>query len=150
MACPSSNQGSPPSLRKPVAKMKQRCFMKSSREAIEPVAQSYQSVTWRGNVDTGRPLSHHHTGIMSGARSFLMPYSSTKRWTLLLKGNQSQREACGMLCSVIQLCPTLRFYGLEPPRLLCPRDSPGKNTGVGCHALFQGIVPTQGSNLCLL
>ena len=25
------------------------------------------------------------------------------------------------------------------------RDSPGKNTGVGCHALFQGIFPTQGS-----
>ena len=26
-------------------------------------------------------------------------------------------------------------------------DSPGKNTGVGCHALLQGIFPTQGSNL---
>jgi len=26
------------------------------------------------------------------------------------------------------------------------RDSPGKNTGVGCHALFSGIFPTQGSN----
>ena len=24
-------------------------------------------------------------------------------------------------------------------------DSPGQNTGVGCHALFQGIFPTQGS-----
>ena len=30
-------------------------------------------------------------------------------------------------------------YGLQPARLLCPRDSPGKNTGVGCHALLQGI-----------
>ena len=29
-------------------------------------------------------------------------------------------------------------------------NSPGKNTGVGCHSLFQGIFPTQGSNLCLL
>ena len=35
-------------------------------------------------------------------------------------------------------------------RLLCPWDFPGKNTGVGCHSLFQGIFPTQGSNLCLL
>ena len=38
-------------------------------------------------------------------------------------------------------------------RLLCPWDSPGKNTGVGYHALLQGIFPTQGSNphlLCLL
>ena len=32
--------------------------------------------------------------------------------------------------------------------LLCPWDSPGKNTEVGCHALLQGIFPTQGSNLC--
>ena len=33
---------------------------------------------------------------------------------------------------------------------LCPWDSPGKNTGVGCHFLLQGIFPTQGSNLCLV
>ena len=32
----------------------------------------------------------------------------------------------------------------------CPWDSPGKNTGVGCHALLQGIFPTQGLNLHLL
>ena len=37
-----------------------------------------------------------------------------------------------------------------PARLLCLCESPGKNTGVGCHALFQGIFLTQGSNLCLL
>ena len=29
-------------------------------------------------------------------------------------------------------------------------DSPGKNTGVSCHALLQEIFPTQGLNLCLL
>ena len=32
-------------------------------------------------------------------------------------------------------------------RLSYPRNSPGKNTGVGCHALLQGIFPTQGLNL---
>ena len=32
-------------------------------------------------------------------------------------------------------------------RLLCPWDPPGKNTLVGCHALLQGIFPSQGSNL---
>ena len=42
------------------------------------------------------------------------------------------------------------FMTLWPASLLCPWDSPGKKTGVGCHALFQGIFPTQGSNLCLL
>ena len=41
-------------------------------------------------------------------------------------------------------------YGLQPARLICPWGSPGKNTGVGCHALFQGISPTQRLKLSLL
>ena len=50
-----------------------------------------------------------------------------------------------VLCcfSHVRLCATL--WSLAH-RLLCPWDSPGKNTGVGCHALLQGIFPTQGSN----
>ena len=42
----------------------------------------------------------------------------------------------------------LRLHGLELVRLLCPWDSPGKNTGVGCHA-FQGIFLTLGLKLSL-
>ena len=38
----------------------------------------------------------------------------------------------------------------SPPGSSVHGDSPGKNTGVGCHALLQGIFPTQGSNLGLL
>ena len=34
--------------------------------------------------------------------------------------------------------------------LLCPWDSPGKNTGVGCHFLLQGIFMTLGLNSGLL
>ena len=44
----------------------------------------------------------------------------------------------------------LRLYGLEPFRLLCPGDSPGKNTGVGCNVLLQGTFLTQGLNLLFL
>ena len=40
----------------------------------------------------------------------------------------------------LQLCPTLSA------RLLCLWNIPGKNTGVSCPFLLQGIVPTQGSN----
>ena len=40
---------------------------------------------------------------------------------------------------------SLRPRGLQPTRLLCVYDSPGKDTGVGCH-LLHGIFPTQGSN----
>ena len=39
---------------------------------------------------------------------------------------------------------------LQPARLLCPWGFPGKNTTVGCHALLQGIFPSQGSNPGLL
>ena len=38
---------------------------------------------------------------------------------------------------------------LRPQGLYSPWDSPGKNTGVGCHALLEGIFPTQGSNPAL-
>ena len=50
----------------------------------------------------------------------------------------------------LQSCPkSLRSHGLQPARLFCPQDFPGKNTGVGCHFLLQGIFPTQGSSLRL-
>ena len=50
-----------------------------------------------------------------------------------------------------QLCLTLlQPCGQQPDRLLCPWDSPGEATAVGCHFLLQGIFPTQGSNPGLL
>ena len=50
-----------------------------------------------------------------------------------------------------QLCPTLLWpHGLQPTRLLYPWDSSGKNTGMGCYFLLQGIFPIQRSNLRLL
>ena len=54
-------------------------------------------------------------------------------------------------CSVMS--DSLQPHGLYSTRLLYPWDSPGKNTGVGCHFLLQGIFLTQGLNphlLCLL
>ena len=61
---------------------------------------------------------------------------------------QGTRHACALSCLVVS--NSLQPHGLQPARLLCPGDSPGKNTGVGCHALLQGIFHTQESNLCLL
>ena len=45
---------------------------------------------------------------------------------------------------------SLQPHGWWPARLLCPWNSPGKDTGVHCHFLLQGIFLTQGSNLDLL
>ena len=49
------------------------------------------------------------------------------------------------VCLVTQSCPTL----CDPMDCTCSSvhgDSAGKNTGVGCHALFQVIFPIQGLN----
>ena len=90
-------------------------------------------------------------------------------WRRALEAQGCQRRECDLLClksgfpellpvqrewnssindmckgvqfsSVAQSCQTL-CDAMEPARLLCPRDSPGKNTGEGCHLLFQGISP---------
>ena len=42
---------------------------------------------------------------------------------------------CCQVTSVVS--NSVRPHGLQPTRLLCPWDSPGKNTGVGCHFLLQ-------------
>ena len=39
---------------------------------------------------------------------------------------------------------SVQHYGLQPARLLCPRDSLGRNTRVGCHALTPGDLPNPG------
>ena len=56
---------------------------------------------------------------------------------------------CG--CLIVQSCPILcNPMDYSPPGSSVHGGSPGKNTGVGCHALLQGIFPTQGLNPCLL
>ena len=52
-----------------------------------------------------------------------------------------------VVCLFAQLCPTLcEPMDCSPPGSSVHGDSSGKNTGVGCHALHQGIFLTQESN----
>ena len=64
-------------------------------------------------------------GLHQGIQCTLKPQKV--KWT----------QSCLTLCDPIN-------YSLS--RLPCPWDSPGKNTGVRCHFLLQGIFPTQGLN----
>ena len=50
-----------------------------------------------------------------------------------------------ILTDIIQMCKVkalaaqsclILYHPMEPARLLCPWDSPGKNTGVGCHSIL--------------
>ena len=51
------------------------------------------------------------------------------------------------MCLVTQSCLTLcKPIDSSPPGSSIHGDTPGKNTEVGCHALLQGIFPTQGLN----
>ena len=83
-----------------------------------------------------------------------IPFSrgSFKPTSLALQGGFFTPEPSGkppahmhgsVSCSVMSLCDTVDCS-------LCPWDSPGKNTGVGCHSLLQGIFLTQGLNPHLL
>ena len=58
------------------------------------------------------------------------------------KTRQQQQKTNPHKMKVAKLCLTL----CDPIMLLCPWDSPGKNTKVGCHFLLQGIFSTQGTN----
>ena len=67
-----------------------------------------------------------------------VPYSSNKKYDFTVCSQ--------LLCHIWLFATPWTVVHYEP----LPWHSPGKNTGVGCHSLLQGIFPTQGLNLCLL
>ena len=84
-------------------------------------------------------------------------FNDTKRDTCSAPWRSSWvagEDSCTVLCLETQLCLTLCDpMDWNPPGFSVYGDSPGKNTGVDCHALLQGIFPTRGSNsrlLCVL
>ena len=95
------------------------------------------------------------------------PYTSPKEtkwssWGNIGEQGQGECTECslwgpvGILVSVSEWKSLSRVRLFETPwtvahqALLCPWDSPGKNTRVGCHSLLQGIFPNQGLNPTLL
>ena len=70
---------------------------------------------------------------------------------LLLLGRKAVTKHCCWCCLVASvMSSSVRPYGPQPAKQLCPWDSLGRSTGVGCHALHQGIFPNQGVNSDLL
>ena len=73
---------------------------------------------------------------------------SRTRLKRLGSGSATIIDGICVSCSVIS--DYLQPHRLQPTRLLCPWNSPGKNTGMSCHSLLQGFLPTQGSSQSLL
>ena len=66
-----------------------------------------------------------------------------------IKNNFPASDSCSLFSRSV-VSDSLWPRGLQTTRLLCQRNAPGRNTGVSCHFLLQGISWTQGLNPCLL
>ena len=73
----------------------------------------------------------------------------TDVWLLMGRRWGGQIGGWGCTCMLharLIMFDSLQPHGLQPTRLLCPWDFPGKSTGAGCHFQVQGIFLTQGSS----
>ena len=122
------------------------------------------------NFDTGPFIT---VQLLSHVQLFMTPWTAVHQTSLSLTISQSLSKFVSIesvmpsnhfiCCHPLLLLPSIfliRGFSSEmlgrvwlfatlqtvTCQLLCPWNSPGKNTGVGSHSLLQGTFPTQGSN----
>ena len=93
-------------------------------------AKSLQSCPTLYDPIDGSPPGSPVPGILQARILEWVAISLSKAWKWKVKS-----EKWKWSCSVVS--NSSRPHGLQPPRLLCPWDFPGKSTGVGCHHLLQ-------------
>ena len=95
-------------------------------------------------------VSHYHLHVYV----YIFTHTKKSSYTQIYPDKHTdaqQTTTCVHLCPIVSvMSDSLRPYGLYSSRLLCPQDSPVKNTGVGCHALLQGTFQIWGLNPCIL
>ena len=92
-------------------------------------------------------LKHWNCGKSEDERNKAGKY--TQYSVINHSGKEDEKESIYVYAKSLQSCLTV-CNPMQSTRLLCPWDSPGKNTGVVCHSLLQGIFLIQGLNLGLL
>ena len=127
----------------------------TSRHHTVGLGLQYTNSERRGRKDSDHNMVYPYDGSFSQQKEWIShtysngdgPWKHYVKWKRPdTKGSMLQGSIYMVL--VTQSCPTLlQPHGLLPTTLLCSWNSPGKNTGVGCHSLLQGIFLTQGSNL---
>ena len=90
---------------------------------------------------TKSPCSFNWTTFPLSVGTLYCLCLKSKFFNLVFKVSELSRFSC------VWLFVTLWSVASQ---VLCPWNTPDKNTRVGCHALLQGIFLSQGSNLCLL
>ena len=99
---------------------------------------------------TVTPISRSRHSILSTL--LFLPFSVTTSFkdnhcSNFVKDRLALLVLSAVMCLITQSCPTLcNLMDCSPPGFSVHGDSPCKNTKVVCHALLQGIFPTQGSN----
>ena len=101
-----------------------------------PDPSSSSHMIWGMLLNLGVSLWHLRTGVHCLRTSPQPPDVLIHPWIKCLSAGVNRSVLSGCLLS----------HGLEPSRLLCPWDSPGRNRDVGTHSILQGIFPTQGSS----
>ena len=114
---------------------------------LRKIMQLLDNVVLVSTIQDSESSIHMHISPVSWISFPLSSPQSAEESSLCRTGGSHHECEC-VSCSV--LSGSLRPCGLQPARLLCPWDSSGKNTRVGCHSLLQEIFPTQGSKLGLL
>ena len=71
-------------------------------------------------------------------------HRTAKSWTRLKWLNTTKSKLKGAVHKCAAMSDSLQPHGLQPTRLLCPWNFPGKNTGVGCHLLLWGNLSHSG------
>ena len=110
---------------------------RSKNLILEPLGnlQKLKKIFW---IRTNEPIQTFATARVSYHNGL----RQAREWESIIMRRKKKKKKV----KVAYFCPTL-CDPKEPTRLLCPWDSPSKNTGVGSHSLLQGIFPIQGSNL---
>ena len=108
-------------------------------------------VVWAQAETLLHKLASTHSGTSAAAQQALV---SIPFLLYVLRHRLNTGLWCPLACAhakSLQSCPALGdSMDCSPASLLCPQDSPGKNTWMSFCALLQGIFPTQGSNPHLL
>ena len=94
--------------------------------------------TWRGGMEVRERLQREGVYVCIQLIQFIVQQKPTQHCKAVTYASVLRR-----------VWPFVTLWAVAH-RLLCPWDYPGKNTGVGCHFLLQGISLTHGLNPHLL